>query len=81
MEAYFAEMGLKILWLTMDESTTNIPESAEVIVLRGIHRSAGHYRLWKNIMDKHPHEVSITLRNRGLLIHRPGQVRQHFLLR
>lgn len=64
----------------METLSGEMPEGWEVLILNGIHRSRKNYQKWKELQASTTAEVRITLRNRGLLIRRPGQVRQGFVL-
>lgn len=71
----------KMMVAEMETFSGEMPEGCEVLILNGIHQSRKNYQKWKELQDSTSAEVRITLRNRGLLIRRPGQVGQGFVLR
>lgn len=58
-----------------------MPESCEVLIITGIHESRKYFQQWTELQASTSAQVRITLQNRGLLIRRPGQVPQGFVLR
>jgi hypothetical protein len=89
MEEYFdttakpfsTDQPSKMMVAEMETFSGEMPEACEVLILYGMHQSSKNHQKWKELEASTTAEVRITLRNRGLLICRPGQVRQGFLLR
>lgn len=52
-----------------------------VIILHDIHWSAGMVRAWNTLRKLEQYHVTIDLFHTGVLLRRPGQVKEHFILK
>jgi len=88
MEDYFgttaatfsAHLAQKMMVAEIETFFGEMPKSCEVLIINGIHQSRNSYKKWMMLQASTTAEVRITLRNRGLLIRRPRQVGQGFVL-